>query len=90
MTYRIELKKSALKSMKKLPPADRKRIAAKIDALAENPRPKGTEKLSGKNNAFYRLRAGTYRIIYTVKDDILLVLVAEIGHRREVYRKLFT
>ncbi len=87
MTYRIELKSSALKSLRKFPKDVRKRIGDKIDSLSENPRTPGFEKLSGKHD-LYRVRAGNYRIIYTIQDDMLLVLVVEIGHRREIYQRL--
>ena len=55
-----------------------------IDALKDNPRPFGSEKLSGVEET-YRIRVGDYRILYEVHDDVLLVLVVEVGHRREVY-----
>ena len=58
---------------------------ARIEALAENPRPPNAELLAGPVN-IWRVRAGDYRILYTIKDDVLLVLVLRIGHRREIYR----
>ena len=62
----------------------RDRIAAAIDGLADDPRPRGSVKLAGRND--YRVRVGDYRIVYAVDDDERLVLVARIAHRREVYR----
>jgi len=62
-------------------------VARKIDALADNPRPSGAEKLKGAKD-LWRIRSGNYRIIYTIQDEALLVLVIRIGHRREVYRYL--
>ena len=53
--------------------------------LAANPRPPGVEKLAGPDD-FYRIRVGDYRIIYQIQDDVLMILVVKIGHRREVYR----
>ena len=64
---------------------DRVRVARKIDSLAGNPRPLGVEKLRGAQN-LWRVRVGDYRIIYTVRDEVLLVLLVRIGNRREVYR----
>ena len=57
----------------------------RIDRLVENPRPVGAIKLAGEEGV-YRLRSGDYRILYTLQDNLLLVLVLKIGHRREVYR----
>ena len=56
-----------------------------IDQLAENPRPQGCKKLKGDDN-LWRVRAGDYRIVFSIHDDLLLVLVIRIAHRREVYR----
>jgi mRNA interferase RelE/StbE len=60
-------------------------LKARIDALAEDPRPQGIEKLSAEDN-LYRIRSGDYRVIYEIRDAELLILVAKVGHRREVYR----
>ena len=87
MAYRIEFKPSAGKELSGLPKNIQKRIAAKIDALADNPRPREVEKLEGSEHR-YRIRVGDYRIIYEVRDEVLLILVVRIGHRREVYRRL--
>lgn len=88
MPYTIELKPAAVRDLRKLSKGLQKRIAAKIDELADNPRPPGVEKLSGEHD-YYRLRAGDYRIIYEVKEDVLLVLIIRIGHRREIYQRMF-
>jgi mRNA interferase RelE/StbE len=61
------------------------RSAARIDGLANNPRPRDSEKLQGAED-LYRIRSGDYRIIYQIAEARLLVLVVRIGHRREVYR----
>jgi mRNA interferase RelE/StbE len=63
---------------------DRQRIVAAIAALAENPRPVGCRKLSGKDK--YRIRCGDYRVVYSVEDVILVVTIAKVGHRSDVYR----
>jgi len=87
MAYRVELKTSAARALASLPRRDQRRIARKIDSLAEEPRPTGARKLSAAE-PIYRIRAGDYRILYQIQDDVLLVLVVRIGHRRDVYRHL--
>lgn len=81
--YRICFKRSAVKELKALPDRDLKAVLKRIQGLAEEPRPKGCERLSGKE--WYRLRCGVYRILYAIEDGVLTVLVVKIGHRREVY-----
>jgi mRNA interferase RelE/StbE len=85
-TYRIELKPAAVRGLRKLPQDIQQRVARKIEALARNPRPAGVEKLKGLPD-LYRLRVGDYRFLYQIQDKILLVLVVQIGHRREIYEK---
>ena len=87
MAYRIELKPSAVRTLSNLPKKDQRRISAKIDSLAKNPRPRGTEKIEGRED-LYRIRSGDYRIIYQVQAKVLLILVVKIGHRREIYGRL--
>jgi mRNA interferase RelE/StbE len=82
--YRLLIKPSAAKELDSLPAKDRKRIAAKLQALATDPRPLGSEKLSGQEK--YRIRQGDYRVLYSVHDEDLTVLIVKIAHRREVYR----
>ena len=83
--YKIEIKASAVKEIKKLPAVDLKKVLAKIESLAENPRPQGSIKLSGEEK--YRLRCGDYRILYTIDDQVFIICVVKVGQRREVYRK---
>ena len=83
-SYRLLIKPSAAKELEALPPKDRRRIATKIQHLASEPRPAGTEKLSGQEK--YRLRQGNYRVLYSVDDAQLAVAIVKIGHGREVYR----
>ncbi len=85
MLYRIEFKPSAARRLGKLPEQVQKRIAIKVNALANNPRPPGVEKLSGVES-LYRIRVGDYRIIYEIQDEVLVVLVVKVGHRGEIYR----
>lgn len=83
-SYNIKIKPSAVKDLKKLPKKDRQRIVLQINALSEDPRPMGCEKLSG--NKKYRIRQGNYRILYHIEDQILVVIVVRIRHRKDVYR----
>ncbi len=83
--YRGELKPSAAKAVRKLPVGVRRRIVARIESLAEDPRLRGCEKLEGVRD-LYRVRVGQYRIVYRASERILLVLVVRVAHRREVYR----
>jgi mRNA interferase RelE/StbE len=85
MTYQIEFVKQAAKQLRALPAQERERLQPKIDALATEPRPIGVIKLAGEED-LYRIRVGDYRIIYSIQDTQLLVLVVKIGHRRDVYR----
>ena len=87
MKYRIEVKRSAAKALKKIPKPDKRRISEKIDSLAdETPSPE-TTKMKG-NNPFHKIRVGDYRIVYEIQDDILIILVIKIGHRKDVYKRL--
>ncbi len=86
-SYELRLKASAVKELESIgSKKDRLRILARIEALPDIPRPKGSEKLAGAESA-YRIRQGNYRIVYTIDDNILLIEVITVGHRREVYRK---
>jgi mRNA interferase RelE/StbE len=87
MSYKIELKPSAVRSLSLIPKEDQRLIRSRIDALANNPFPPNVKKLEGEEN-LYRVRAGHYRIIYQIHKKILLILVVAIGHRKEVYRRV--
>lgn len=82
--YSIFFKDSVRKDLESIPKNDLQRIMERIAGLAENPRPMGCEKLSGQEK--YRVRQGNYRIVYSIQDSQLTVLVVKVGHRREVYR----
>ena len=86
MAYRIAVKPSAARALARLPHPAQRPITRKIDALADEPRPWGAEKLRGADD-LYRIRAGDYRVIYQIRDDVLLILVVRVGHRRDVYRQ---
>jgi mRNA interferase RelE/StbE len=83
--YAIFFKPGAEKALTKLPKKDQRLVAERINALAENPRPMGAEKLEGMKE-LYRVRSGNYRIIYAIEDEALKVLVVSIGDRKDVYR----
>lgn len=83
--YRVEFKPSAAKAVRKLDSDVQRRIIARAEALADDPRPPGAEKLEGMRD-LYRIRVGDYRVIYQIADKVLLVLVVRVGHRRDVYR----
>ena len=85
MTYEIIFKPSAEKALSKLPKNIQARILEKIAILEENPRPNGVVKLEDSDN-LYRIRMGDFRIIYSIQDKELLVLVVGIKNRREAYR----
>ena len=86
MTYRIEVAPGAIRQLRKLEPSARRRVQAAIELLADQPRPSGAKRLVGGNGE-WRVRTGGYRVVYEVRDDVLLVLVVAIGHRREIYQR---
>ncbi len=83
--YKLVFKKPVAKDLRPIPNKDVARILERIEALQDNPRPAGSEKLSGQER--YRLRQGVYRIIYEVVDELLVVTVVRVGHRRDVYQR---
>ncbi|HXX24977.1 MAG TPA: type II toxin-antitoxin system RelE/ParE family toxin [Terriglobia bacterium] len=83
-SYKVLIKPSAVKEIEGIPQRDRQRIVARIQGLSTNPRPPGCEKLSGQDK--FRLRQGSYRIVYSVNDDEFSLLIVKVGHRKEVYR----
>jgi mRNA interferase RelE/StbE len=82
--YNIRFSESVHKDIKKIPQNDVKKILEHIDSLAIEPRPYGCKKLKGQEN--YRIRQGNYRIIYSIRDIELMILILTIGHRKDVYR----
>jgi mRNA interferase RelE/StbE len=82
--YNILIKPSAVKEIENIPKKNRLRIIQKIQGLTNNPRPQGCEKLTGENR--YRIRQGVYRIVYSVSDRELHIIVVKVGHRRDVYK----
>lgn len=82
--YKITFKKSVAKDLRSIPNKDVAKILKKVDTLAENPRGEGCIKLSGNDK--YRVRQGLYRIVYQIKDDVLVVNVVKIAHRSSIYK----
>ena len=82
--YNILIKPSAVKEIENIPHKDRLRIIQRIQALANNPRPPGCEKLTGEDR--YRIRKGVYRILYSVSERELRIVIVKVGHRRDVYK----
>jgi len=85
-SYRLVFKQSVAKDLRPIPGKDVARIVRRLEALREDPRPVRSEKLSGQER--YRIRQGVYRIIYEVEDEILVVTVVKVGHRKSIYRKI--
>jgi len=83
VSYRIELRPAAVRALKKLDPPIRRRIQGAITLLAEDPRPPAARTLRGRPGL--RVRVGDYCIVYSVADDVLLIVVVTVGHRRDVY-----
>ena len=83
--YKVLISGSAEKSLKRLPHSALPQIISAIQALSQNPRPFGCRKLAGQEDIF-RIRVGTYRIIYEILDGTLVIHILKIGHRKDVYR----
>ena len=84
--YELSFRPSVAKDLRDVAKTDVKKILARIDSLRDDPRPPGCEKLSGQES--YRLRQGNYRIVYAIEDQMLVIEILKIGHRREIYRSL--
>jgi len=82
--YSLIIRPKAIRTLKGLEKIIRPRIEAALLLLAENPRPPAAVKL--KNSDFYRVRVGDYRILYQIHDDELIILIIDLGHRREIYK----
>jgi mRNA interferase RelE/StbE len=83
--YNVVIQRNAQKQLNGLPRQSQARVMRAIDGLAIDPRPPSVVKLSGEEN-LYRVRAGDYRVIYSVQDAALLVLIVKVGDRKDVYR----
>ncbi len=85
MKFSIEITRKAQKSLAKIPADYQEKIILSIRKLAEEPFPPGSIKLSGRDA--WRIRIGTYRVIYEVHQDVLSILVVLVGHRKDIYKK---
>jgi mRNA interferase RelE/StbE len=83
--YELRFKPSVAKDFRGIPAADVRRILDRIESLRDDPRPPGSEKLSAQER--YRVRQGSYRILYAVSDAERAVEIVKVGHRRDVYRE---
>jgi mRNA interferase RelE/StbE len=81
--YRIEVTPAAARQLRKLEPQIARRVQGAIEMLAVDPRPPASRPLRGRPG--YRVRVGDHRLLYTVQDDVLIVVVIRLGHRRDVY-----
>jgi mRNA interferase RelE/StbE len=82
--YSLFLKEPVQKDFEGIPKKDLRKILTRIKSLANDPRPSGCEKLTGRDR--YRLRQGRYRILYAVQDEEHTVTVVKVGHRKDIYR----
>ncbi|MBU1049594.1 type II toxin-antitoxin system RelE/ParE family toxin [Candidatus Bipolaricaulota bacterium] len=82
-SYSLRFKTSVSIDLRSIPKKDVKRILARIEKLADYPRPSGCEKLVDRE--IYRIRQGRYRILYEIQDQALIVLVIKVGSRDSVY-----
>ncbi|OHB76576.1 MAG: addiction module antitoxin [Planctomycetes bacterium RBG_16_55_9] len=82
--YKITIRKPAAKELEDIPRKDLQKLVNRIRSLAKDPRPHGSQKLSGQEQ--YRIRQGDYRIVYSIEDKASLIDIVKIGHRREIYR----
>ncbi len=83
--YSIEISRTAERQLNKLNRDDQRRVVRAILALADDPRPQGSRKLTGYDDVF-RIRAGRYRVLYSVSGKKLIIIILIIGHRKDVYR----
>ena len=86
MSYRIEVAPAAVRQLRKLDRVAQRRVQTAIELLASEPRPNGAKKLVGGDGE-WRVRTGDYRIVYEIHDNVLLVLVVAVGHRRDIYER---
>lgn len=82
--YEIFFKESVYKDFRKIQKKDLQRILSEIEELSSDPRPSGSEKLTGKD--LYRIRQGNYRILYSIQDNQLTIWIIKVGHRKGIYR----
>ena len=84
-SYKIEISATAEKQLGKLSRADQIRVLRSILTLGLNPRPRGCRKLKGYDD-IYRIRVGIFRVIYSIEEKKVLVIILKIGQRKDIYR----
>lgn len=84
-SYELRFKRSVTKDLRRVPVQELERILGRVEALVDQPRPPGCEKIGSANR--YRIRQGAYRILYEVDDVERVIMVYAVGHRRDVYRR---
>jgi mRNA interferase RelE/StbE len=88
VSYRVEFRPAAARELRKLDRSARERVAKVVELLAANPRPPAAKMLvSDDDPGLWRVRTGDYRVVYSIADDVLVVLVVAVRHRREAYRR---
>ena len=87
MNYQVIFTRKAAKDIRQLNRADIPWVIEKAETLGDDPHPPGSKKLSGIQEEFWRIRVGTYRIIYRIEEEIKVVSITKVGHRKEVYRQ---
>lgn len=88
-SYLIKYNRAYLKDLKKIPTKAQRQIIEKILSLASNPRPEDSKKLQGNHSPpLFRVRCGDYRIVYQIENKILLIIIIDVGHRKNIYRNL--
>jgi mRNA interferase RelE/StbE len=86
-TWSVEFSTAARRAFAKLDPAVKRRITSAVEELRHDPRPTSAKRLVGRAD-YWRIRVGSYRVVYTLEDDRFVILVVKLGHRRGVYRRL--
>lgn len=84
MIYKVNILRKAQKQLAKIPASDYKKVKKAILDLTQDPRPPGSKKLKGRDG--WRIRQGDFRVIYEIQDDQLIVIVLDIGNRKDIYR----
>lgn len=84
--YDVFFSERSIKDLKHIPQSTKERIILKSESLAENPYPSGVKKLKGSENNFWRVRVGNYRVIYSVDDEIRIIDIRKVGHRKDIYK----
>lgn len=81
----VTIRRQALKELERLPQKTNQQITKAIDKLSDDPRPQGCKKLKGEAEYMWRIRVGDYRVLYTIEDQIRIVEVKKVGHRKDIY-----